>query len=97
VPFYMDVDTQGSGGVVFLYKLVKGLCPDSHGRNVAKLAGLPDSVVADAAAKSEEWGKEHESQGPELLLQQIVSLAEKGDKEGLGSLFENRKEWARCL
>ena len=92
----MDVDTSGEE-LIFLYKLVRGLCPDSHGRNVAKLAGLPPSVVQDAGQKSEEWRKEHESQGPELLLQQILSLAEKGDKHALEKLYENRAEWARCL
>ena len=39
----------------FKFKLVPGLCPDSQGRNVAKLANLPDSVVAEAQQKSARW------------------------------------------
>lgn len=46
--------------VTFLYKLVKGACPKSYGTNVARLAGLPETVVARAAALAaelEEGGK----------------------------------------
>lgn len=35
-----DMDT-----IVFLYKLVPGICPKSFGFNVAELAGIPDRVV----------------------------------------------------
>ncbi|GMH33654.1 hypothetical protein BSKO_01488 [Bryopsis sp. KO-2023] len=35
--------------VTFLYKVVEGACPKSYGMNVAKLAGLPSSVVEMAA------------------------------------------------
>ena len=47
--------------VTFLYKLVRGACPKSYGTNVARLAGLPEPVVARAAALAaelEEEGKE---------------------------------------
>jgi DNA mismatch repair ATPase MutS len=40
--------------VTFLYRLTDGACPKSYGANVARLAGLPDSVVARAAAKAHE-------------------------------------------
>lgn len=39
--------------VTFLYKLSAGACPKSYGTNVARLAGLPQSVVDRAAAISE--------------------------------------------
>jgi DNA mismatch repair protein MSH6 len=47
----------GGGGsdlaeVTFLYKLTHGACPRSYGTNVARLAGLPASVVARAAEMS---------------------------------------------
>jgi len=32
--------------VVFLYKFIKGDCPQSFGLNVARLAGLPEKVIA---------------------------------------------------
>lgn len=35
--------------VTFLYKLTNGACPKSYGVNVARLAGLPASVLACAA------------------------------------------------
>ena len=35
--------------VTFLYKFRRGLCPKSYGMNVARLAGLPDSVRAGSA------------------------------------------------
>jgi len=38
--------------VCFLYKLTPGACPKSYGHNVARLAGLPASVVANASAKA---------------------------------------------
>lgn len=40
--------------VCFLYKLTEGACPKSYGHNVARLAGLPVSVVAQAAVKAAE-------------------------------------------
>ncbi|KAF7804917.1 DNA mismatch repair protein MSH6 [Senna tora] len=48
----------GIGGVdevTFLYKLTGGACPKSYGVNVARLAGLPTSVLQKAAAKSREF------------------------------------------
>ncbi|KAF8387740.1 hypothetical protein HHK36_026394 [Tetracentron sinense] len=48
----------GVGGVeevTFLYRLTPGACPKSYGVNVARLAGLPDSVLLKAAAKSREF------------------------------------------
>ena len=38
--------------VTFLYTLEKGSCPKSYGVNVARLAGLPDSVLLAAAKRS---------------------------------------------
>jgi len=38
--------------VTFLYKLTDGPCPRSYGTHVARLAGLPTSVVNRAAAKA---------------------------------------------
>lgn len=38
--------------ILFLYKFVKGECPSSFGLNVARLAGLPESVLARAKDRS---------------------------------------------
>ena len=38
--------------VTFLYTLERGSCPKSYGVNVARLAGLPESVLAAASKRS---------------------------------------------
>ena len=97
-PFHMAVDVdEEKKQLFFRFKLVAGLCPDSQGRNVAKLANLPEKVVEEAQRKSEEWRQQHASQGPELLVQEILKMAEAKDTEGLKRLYRNRKDWARCL
>ncbi|RAL49223.1 hypothetical protein DM860_014441 [Cuscuta australis] len=48
----------GMGGmeeVTFLYRLTLGICPKSYGVNVARLAGIPDSILQRAAQKSQEF------------------------------------------
>ncbi|XP_078179988.1 MUTS homolog 6 [Carex rostrata] len=48
----------GEGGfeeVTFLYRLTSGSCPKSYGVNVARLAGIPASVLQKAAEKSNEF------------------------------------------
>ncbi|KAK7259232.1 hypothetical protein RIF29_24833 [Crotalaria pallida] len=47
--------TAGVDEVTFLYRLTPGACPKSYGVNVARLAGLPTSVLQKAAAKSREF------------------------------------------
>ena len=69
-----DDDSPGPSSiprVTFLYKLVRGACPKSYGTNVARLAGLPEPVIARAAAlavelEEEGWeeGKGGEDNGP---------------------------------
>ena len=52
---------EGEGGdpsaarVTFLYKFAAGACPKSYGLNVARLARLPESIIARAAVKSAEF------------------------------------------
>jgi DNA mismatch repair ATPase MutS len=38
--------------LVFLYTLIPGVCPKSYGMTVAKMAGIPESIIkrADGAA-----------------------------------------------
>ncbi|WJX79846.1 DNA mismatch repair protein msh6 [Trifolium repens] len=47
--------SEGLDEVTFLYRLTAGACPKSYGVNVARLAGLPTSVLQKAAAKSREF------------------------------------------
>ena len=41
--------------ITFLYKLVDGPCPRSHGFNAAKLAGMPDQIIRRGYAKAREF------------------------------------------
>ena len=40
--YLLDSNTES---VTFLYKLVEGVCPDSFGINVARLAGIPEPLL----------------------------------------------------
>ncbi|KAF8819919.1 putative Dna mismatch repair protein MSH6-1, partial [Cardiosporidium cionae] len=56
--FHMAADVDAEhGNVTFLYRFVEGSCPKSHGMHVARLAGIPDSVLKCAAKKSLELGR----------------------------------------
>eukprot|EP00798_Chlamydomonas_sp_ICE-L_P022857 gene22857-30030_t len=56
VTFLHKLTKGGEMQEVTVHKVTKGACPKSYGTNVARLAGLPNSVVARAAEMSE--GKE---------------------------------------
>jgi DNA mismatch repair ATPase MutS len=62
--------------VCFLYKLTHGACPKSYGHNVARLAGLPASIVAKAAVKAAEleamFRALAQGGGPSLALGSVV-------------------------
>eukprot|EP00039_Didymoeca_costata_P022582 m.4776 g.4776 ORF g.4776 m.4776 type:complete len:1204 (+) comp3101_c0_seq1:98-3709(+) len=45
----------GKRDVVFLYKLLPGVCSKSYGLNVASMAGIGDEIVASAEQKSREF------------------------------------------
>ena len=43
-----------STDVVFLYKLADGIAGKSYGLNVARLAGIPSSIIEDARMKAQQ-------------------------------------------
>ena len=44
-PFHMAANVNDlTNEMTFLYKFLPGLCPASHGHNVAKIAGLPEKA-----------------------------------------------------
>jgi len=104
-PFHMaaEVDKQ-THDMTFLYRFLPGLCPASYGHNVARLAGLPSSVLAEARAKSAEFeSSQHTSSAPkeveaELTASELLRLMDTastaGDAdcatEGLRALFRTR-------
>ena len=50
---FMDSE-QESNTIVLLYKLIKGEANRSYGLNVARLAGIDESIIKNAALKSSE-------------------------------------------
>ncbi|KAM1058270.1 hypothetical protein EV2_032353 [Malus domestica] len=74
----------GDGGVeevTFLYRLNPGACPKSYGVNIARLAGLPISVLKKATAKSREfeatYGKHRKASGDNICFQELISIVAK--------------------
>jgi DNA mismatch repair protein MSH6 len=51
-PSEAGVETFGRETVTFLYTLASGNCPRSYGVNVARLAGLPETVCLAAARRA---------------------------------------------
>lgn len=68
-----------SEDITFLYKLVDGLAASSHGLNVAKMAGLPSSVLNVAREKREE------------LEKVVKARVEKKKRERLESILKGLK------
>lgn len=85
-PFHMAASVNNvTNEMTFLYKFLPGLCPASHGHNVAQIAGLPEKVLAEARKRSAEF------EGCERLgLQELVSCAKDGP-DALKELFRKRK------
>lgn len=69
-------DESGVDDVIFLYQLTEGPCPKSYGANVAKLAGLPHSVVARSVKISKELHSEAENRNTdcESLRQSVLKI-----------------------
>jgi DNA mismatch repair protein MutS len=71
------------GELVFLRKIVRGAADDSYGIEVAKLAGLPDSLIS----KAKGYLKELESEGVQVMAPAArpddgqISLADVGSDE----------------
>eukprot|EP00927_Polykrikos_kofoidii_P077723 TRINITY_DN74640_c0_g1_i1.p1 TRINITY_DN74640_c0_g1~~TRINITY_DN74640_c0_g1_i1.p1 ORF type:complete len:1129 (-),score=184.22 TRINITY_DN74640_c0_g1_i1:476-3862(-) len=96
-PFHMaaNLDEQ-TQEMTFLYRFLPGLCPASHGHNVAKLAGLPQRVLEEAKAKSDEFekgdGTERGSAAPKACLSAadqdcLARISKSGDQEALRAFF----------
>lgn len=76
-----------SSDVTFLYKFRQGICPKSHGMNVAKLAGLPDSVVTTAGTMSSNFEKTleaaHGTRDQKLVAVKVLKGLEAKDLKSL--------------
>ena len=49
-----EEDDPSQETITFLYKFTDGSCPKSYGFNVARLAGLPETVIRQARQKARE-------------------------------------------
>jgi len=58
-----DGESMSNSNITFLYTLGPGSCPKSFGINVAKLAGLPEEVLANAKRVSAEFEDEMNGTG----------------------------------
>ena len=70
--------------ITFLYEVGEGMAHRSYGLNVARLAQVPDSILAVAAVKS----RELEDRGDEKKLVYLAKLLDGGleDDDGLEQL-----------
>ncbi|GMH78533.1 hypothetical protein TL16_g07839 [Triparma laevis f. inornata] len=77
--------------ITFLYQLGEGACPKSFGINVARLAGLPEGVLAIAEKRSANFQKEMEGgvEGVEAVVEKIKKAAEEGNVAELRSIWES--------
>ena len=55
VSYHMSYKELSHKEIMFLYKFVKGECPMSFGINVARMAGIPSSILDKAQHKSKEF------------------------------------------
>lgn len=97
-PYHMAANIdQGTHEMTFLYRFLPGLCPASHGHNVARLAGLPASVLDVAVAKSAEFEtctrslRDREDHSMEAEVLRLVQL---GDLSQLRQLFRRHRAHA---
>jgi len=82
------------GDIVFLYRLTDGACPRSFGINVARLAGLPEEVLAIAKERSEGFEKEAEDERKDIeaKAKKIEALLQAEDVEGLRALWREMQD-----
>ena len=90
--------------VTFLYKAVRGVAEASYGLNVARMAGLPETVIAQAARKAREKMEEREVDGGDgdgddrnrverLLREVVVGLKRIEDVETIVGLQKQVNDW----
>jgi DNA mismatch repair ATPase MutS len=86
-----DAISSGNSNITFLYTLGPGAVPKSFGINVAKLAGLPDEVLANAKRVSHEFEEEMnglESNPRHMGIQRMSDEEAKEHVEALKIILE---------
>lgn len=82
--------------VTFLYKLVEGICPDSFGINVARLANIPEVVLGRAKEMADAFNIDLSLHTSEVKLYMYKQLLSKLTEEGMAS-DENYDKTVRNL
>jgi len=95
-PFHMAATlNEETQEMTFLYRFLPGLCPASHGHNVARLAGLPKSVLEEAVRRSTEFergnGIVEGAAKDEDVKTALGRFAQAADEAGLRALFRQRQ------
>ena len=84
---FTEHDTEGSErDVTFLYEVGEGVAHRSYGLNVAKLAGLPKSLLDEASKRSKQMECEESRKRLSHLSKVVSSLAKDATVEGLEHL-----------
>ncbi|KAH9551678.1 hypothetical protein CY35_09G025900 [Sphagnum magellanicum] len=78
----------GSEEVTFLYKLVMGACPKSYGVNVARLAGMPESILQRASSRSAQLELAFECNDKKEITDKVVDLSEEELLKELQHVFK---------
>ncbi|KAI8987883.1 DNA mismatch repair protein MutS [Mycotypha africana] len=66
--FHTRIEENPQGGFRFIHKVEPGVCRQSHGLKVAKIAGLPSTVIDKAAAMRQQLDTEQQSSNGVFLL-----------------------------
>ena len=81
----------GASGAECLTSLVtEGACPKSYGVNVARLAGLPESVLTAAAARSAALERSDAAETT-AVVRAVVDAAGKEDEEELKTTWRRAR------
>ena len=81
VSYHMSYRSNEEGDrVMFMYKFIKGNCPKSFGINVARMAGIPKSIISKANRKSKEFNRNldtlrqkiRQKNSPKIIKEEIV-------------------------
>ena len=80
-----DENGQRQDKVTFLYKLVEGICPDSFGINVARLANIPEPVLCRAKEMADAFNIDLTLHTSEVKLYMYKQLLNKLMELGNGS------------
>lgn len=87
--YLLDSNTES---VTFLYKLVEGVCPDSFGINVARLAGIPEPILQRAKVVADKFNIDMNLKTPEVTMYMMREL-----KERLEKVDYKKEKWGEIV